>query len=223
MPPLDMKGDWNRRARENAEFYIATSVDEGEESFVESGRRDVGLFFDGLEALLTPQRTVVDVGCGIGRMDQHVAPRVGKLIGIDVAEEMVARARARLAEVPNVEYLAGDGWTLQPLADDSIDLVFSHIVFQHTPRKVTRSYFDDIARVLRPGGDFVYQMPGWNERAPADPPEDDTFEMRFWKEEDLRHEMESRGFTWLECRRFAVHTERLDFDQLRIHVRHGDA
>ena len=76
---LDMKGDWNRRARENARYYIATSVAGGEPEFDASGARDVGFFFDGIEELLTPEAVALDIGCGIGRMDRHVAPRVGRL------------------------------------------------------------------------------------------------------------------------------------------------
>ena len=86
----NMKDDWNERARENARFYIATSVDDSD--FDDSGSRDVTNFFDGLERLLHPEQDVLDIGCGIGRMDQFVAPKVRHLSGIDVSGEMIRRA-----------------------------------------------------------------------------------------------------------------------------------
>lgn len=215
----DMKGDWNRRAADNAEYYIATAEAAGSDAFRASGERDVRLFFTDLEHLLHPARSVLDIGCGIGRMDEFVAPRVASLLGIDVSGEMVARARARLAHLPNVRFLEGDGWSLRPVADASLDLVFSHIVFQHMPRPVVRSYLREVARVLRPGGDLVFQMPEAVPGAPADPPQSDTFEMRFWSEPDLRDALAAAGLEWVSVKRFPVHSERLDFHQLRIHAR----
>jgi (2Fe-2S) ferredoxin/SAM-dependent methyltransferase len=217
---LDMKGDWNRRAAANAEYYIATHDDPQPEAFRRSGERDVKLFFDGLWELLRQDRTAVDIGCGIGRMDEFVAPRVGQLIGVDVSGEMVRKATARLDHLANVRFVEGDGYSL-PLAAGSVDLVFSHIVFQHMPRLVARGYFAEVARVLKAGGDFVFQMPEAVPGAPADPPTEDTFEMRFWREEELKSALVALGFAWVECRRFPVQTPLLDFNQLRVHVRRG--
>lgn len=215
---LDMKGDWNRRARENAEYYIATAAPDAGDGFRASGERDVQAFFDGLGHLLHAAQTVADIGCGIGRMDEFVAPRVQSLVGVDVSGEMVRRATERLRHLPNVRFVEGDGFSL-PLPSGSLGLVFSHIVLQHTPRHVTRSYFADAFRVLRPGGDFVFQMPEAVPGAPPDPPGDDTFEMRFWTEADLRRAVEQPGFVWQGVRRFPVQSEHLDFNQLRVHCR----
>lgn len=215
---LDMKRDWNQRAAENAEYYIATHDDTAPDAFRASGERDVNVFFDGLWELLRRDRVVVDIGCGIGRMDEFVAPRVGQLIGVDVSGEMVRKATARLSHLANVRFVEGDGWSL-PLDAGSVDLVFSHIVFQHMPRLVAKGYFAEVARVLKAGGDFVFQMPEAVPGAPADPPTEDTFEMRFWREEELRGVLVGLGFEWVECRRFPVQTPLLDFNQLRVRVR----
>lgn len=216
---LDMKRDWNERARENAEFYIASAPpDAGSEAFRASGQRDVAAFFSDLEHLLHDGQEVVDIGCGIGRMDEFVAPRVQSLCGVDVSGEMVRRATERLRHLPNVRFVECDGVSL-PLPDASASLVFTHIVLQHAPRHVSHAYFREALRVLRPGGDFVFQMPEAVPGAPPDPPGDDTWTMRFWTEPDLRRAVERAGFTWLSVRRFAVQSEHLDFFQLRVHCR----
>ena len=219
MVELDMKGDWNKRARENARYYIATSVPDDLEAFVESGRRDVGHLFDVLDHLKDPSHTVLDIGCGIGRMDEHVAPSFKSLVGVDVSGEMVAQATERLKHLKNVRFVEVDGRSIAPIETGSIDLVFSHIVLQHTPRDVTLDYFGDVHRVLRDGGHFLFQMPGADDHTPDDPPHADSFEMRFWLEEDLRSELESRGFELLEVRRFAAGDETFRFDQLRLLAR----
>lgn len=215
---LDMKGDWNQRARENAEHYIATAAPDAGDAFRPSGERDVNAFFDDLWHLLHAAQTVVDIGCGIGRMDEFVAPRVRTLTGVDVSGEMVARATQRLRHLPNVRFLEGDGVSL-PLPDASAGLIFSHIVLQHAPRHVTHRYLADAFRVLESGGNLVFQMPEAVPGAPPDPPVDDSFQMRFWSEQDLRAAVERAGFQWLSCRRYPVLTEFLNFNQLRIHCR----
>ncbi len=215
---LDMKRDWDHRARDDAEHFIATAPPDAGDAFRASGERDVAAFFDGVQELLHARQDVVDIGCGIGCMDEFVAPRVGSLTGVDVSGEMVRKAVVRLQHLTNVRFVECDGYTL-PLPDGSAGLVFSHIVLQHTPRHVTRSYVAEAFRVLRPGGDFLFQMPEAVPGAPADPPGDDTFEMRFWSEADLRAAVERAGFTWLGCRRYAVVSEHLDFNQLRVHCR----
>ena len=76
---VDMKGDWNRRAMENARYYIATNHWQTDEVFDESGKNDARMFFEGEEnGLLTGETVLVNIGCGIGRMDRHLAPRVGR-------------------------------------------------------------------------------------------------------------------------------------------------
>ncbi|HKB17175.1 MAG TPA: DUF2064 domain-containing protein, partial [Planctomycetota bacterium] len=201
---LDMKGDWDRRAREDARYYIATTNSTSEEEFAASGERDVAHFFDGLEGLLRPDAVVLDIGCGVGRMDAFIAPRVGRLIGLDVSGEMVARARERLARLGNVAFVEGDGSSLAPIPDASVDLVFSHIVFQHGPRSVLVGYLPEVRRVLRAGGDFVFQVPDGLGRAGPDPPDADTFNLRFYTEEEVRRRIEAAGLRWVECRRFRV-------------------
>lgn len=186
------------------------------DAFRASGQRDVDVFFAELGHLLTKQKTVVDIGCGIGRMDEFVGPHVGQLIGVDVSGEMVKKATARLAHLPNVRFVEGDGYTL-PLPDASADLVFTHIALQHTPRHVTRGYLADVLRVLRPAGDLVFQMPEVDQGTPNDPPGDDTFEMRSWTEAELRALLERLGFVWRSVKRYPVEAPGVRFHQLRMH------
>ena len=98
--------------------------------------------------------TVVDLGCGAGTdlliAAQMVGPS-GKVIGVDMTASMLARARASAAEMglTNVELHEGLIESL-PVPDGSVDVVISNGVIDLVPDK--DAVFDEIDRVLRPGG-----------------------------------------------------------------------
>ena len=96
----------------------------------------------------------------MGRLLRPLAPRVARVVGVDISEEMLRRAREHCASLPNVELQRTDG-AFDFLADGAFDFVFSHIVFQHLPRKAyAERYFREAFRVLAPGGTFRVQVDG---------------------------------------------------------------
>ena len=97
---------------------------------------------------------VLDIGSGAGT-DSLVAAQMvepeGRVTGVDMTPEMLAKARAAAAEmgVRNVEFVEGEVERL-PLGDASFDVVISNGVIDLIPDK--DSVFSEIERVLRPGG-----------------------------------------------------------------------
>jgi SAM-dependent methyltransferase len=108
-------------------------------------------------ASVEPGQTVLDLGSGAGLdlilAGQAVGPG-GRVIGVDMTEVMIERARANVARagLDNVEIRAGLIEQL-PVADASVDLVISNCVISLSPDK--DKTFSEIARVLRPGGEMV--------------------------------------------------------------------
>ena len=153
-----MRSDWERRARENAPFYVCTSAVSAE-AFDASGGRDLEEHvLDGLP--VSPAWRVLEIGCGVGRLVKPLARRVARVVGVDLSEEMIRRAREYCADLPNVELHRTDG-RLEFLAGGSFDFVFSHIVFQHVPRKAyVDAYLRDAFRLLVPGGILRVQVDG---------------------------------------------------------------
>lgn len=100
--------------------------------------------------------TVLDLGSGAGfdcfLASKKVGPK-GKVIGVDMTEEMVARARANAKAsedgYKNVEFRLGEIEKL-PVENDSVDLVISNCVINLVPDKMTA--FKEAYRVLKPGG-----------------------------------------------------------------------
>jgi arsenite methyltransferase len=75
----------------------------------------------------------------------------GKVIGVDMTPEMIAKARtnAEILGLANVEFVLGEIETL-PLADSSVDLVISNGVFNLCSDKP--KVLSEVFRVLKPGG-----------------------------------------------------------------------
>ena len=103
---------------------------------------------------IEPGAAVLDLGCGAGT-DLLIAAQMtglgGRVIGIDMTPEMLERARASAASMglDNVELHTGLIEAL-PLEDASVDVVISNGVIDLVPDK--DAVFDEIDRVLRPGG-----------------------------------------------------------------------
>ena len=105
-------------------------------------------------AALRPGETVLDLGSGAG-FDCFLAARqvgpAGRVIGVDMTAEMVARARdnARKVAADNVEFRLGEIEHL-PVADATVDVILSNCVINLSPDKP--AVFREAFRALRPGG-----------------------------------------------------------------------
>ncbi|MCP5062751.1 MAG: arsenite methyltransferase [Ignavibacteriae bacterium] len=100
--------------------------------------------------------TVVDLGSGAGN-DAFVARALvgasGKIIGIDMTETMIAKARLNNDKLNynNVEFRLGEIENL-PLNDNTTDVIISNCVLNLVPNK--GKAFQEILRTLKPGGKF---------------------------------------------------------------------
>ncbi len=108
-------------------------------------------------AELKAGEVVLDLGSGAG-FDAFLAARQvgasGKVIGVDMTPEMVARAaqNAEKLQVANVAFRLGQIERL-PLEDGSVDVAISNCVINLSPDKA--AVFGEIYRVLKPGGRIV--------------------------------------------------------------------
>jgi SAM-dependent methyltransferase len=105
-------------------------------------------------AALQPGEVVLDLGSG-GGFDCFLAARQvgaeGRVIGVDMTPEMIAKARAngRKSAFENVEFRLGEIEHL-PVADSSVDIIISNCVINLSPAK--EQVFREAYRVLRPHG-----------------------------------------------------------------------
>lgn len=162
MAEIDSERYWDARARENAFYFVDNEVDYSDpdtDAFWRRGDHVVGLMLDMVGLTLGPDETVLDIGCGVGRLSRALAARTKRVYALDVSCEMLELAKHHNPHLDNVEWLHGDGHGLGVLGDASVDGCFSHVVFQHIPDpKITLNYVREMGRVLRPGGWALFQV-----------------------------------------------------------------
>jgi SAM-dependent methyltransferase len=123
-------------------------------------------------------KTVLDLGSGSGR-DCFILSKLvgegGQVIGVDMTEEQIATARRHVAyhaekfghRAPNVRFLQGyiEDLAALGLEDASVDVVVSNCVLNLSPDK--RRAFQEIFRVLKPGGELYFSDVFADRRVPA--------------------------------------------------------
>lgn len=115
---------------------------------------------DRIERLLEPTQSdvLLEIGCGYGRLLWHLAPRVSRAIGIELSAEPLDEAARLLEGRGEIELHLGDGMSLSPIKDASVDAAYAFTVFQHMSRRIALSNAREASRVLRPGGRFALQL-----------------------------------------------------------------
>lgn len=94
---------------------------------------------------------LLDVGCGHGLIHKHLKNHKVKLVGVEMANEVLELARQ---ENPAVDYFCHDGETL-PFEENTFDVVFAICVMHHVPPLQWLNFLVEMKRVLKPGGIVV--------------------------------------------------------------------
>jgi ubiquinone/menaquinone biosynthesis C-methylase UbiE len=108
--------------------------------------------------LVERHRTILQIGCGIGRMEQLLAPTVRDAYGIDISPNMIATARRRCEAIPNAHFLECSGRDLALFEDGSFDLVYAVDSFPYLCQAgmpLVEVHLREIHRVLRSRGDLA--------------------------------------------------------------------
>jgi len=132
------------------------------ERFLATGGADMEAALAICEQLGRPaaRRRVLDFGCGVGRLARPFAARFEEYVGVDLADEMVARARELHSDLRNCTFVASSASDLAIFRDGAFDLVYSNLVLQHLPdRAAVEGYMGEFLRVVRPDGIVAFQLP----------------------------------------------------------------
>jgi ubiquinone/menaquinone biosynthesis C-methylase UbiE len=128
-----------------------------------------------LATVSEPVQSALDVGTGTGAAALAITERfpTARVVGVDIAPEMVDQARQKARDRQNLSFEVGDASAL-PYDDASFDLVTAANMIP---------FFDELARVLRPGGTLVVAF----SLGPTTP--------IYVPTERMRKELAARGFT----------------------------
>jgi SAM-dependent methyltransferase len=105
---------------------------------------------------------VLDLGCGEGYCTRLLRGRgAAEVVAIDVSPAMVAAARAEEERAPlgAIDYRVGSATDLAELPAGGFDLVLAMFLFNYLSVGETRATCQEVARVLRPDGRFVFAVP----------------------------------------------------------------
>jgi SAM-dependent methyltransferase len=167
----DMSTDiaWEEWGRRDPYFGVITdpkfrSTDLNEQAkreFFESGATHVHGVLTTIRNHIDPDfapRSVLDFGCGVGRLLGAFAKIADDVVGLDVSSSMLREAQRNCDEhlLRNVQLLVSDD-ALSALTG-AFDLIHSSIVFQHIPVERGRAIFSKLLQHLRPGGVGALQL-----------------------------------------------------------------
>lgn len=147
-------------------------------------------------------KMMLEIGCSWGRWCV-AASRTGlNPIGMDVHIDALGAAKRVCKQLhAESDFVCGDAHVL-PFKSRSIDLVFSYSVLQHIDRAKARRIFLEIARILKPDGRCIIQLPntsgllnllqqakrGFREARA------ESFEMRYWSRGEINESLLKAGF-----------------------------
>lgn len=92
--------------------------------------------------------TALDLGCGLGMAESLLAPRFKSIIGVDISEKILEKARQI---TPMGDFILYDGHTI-PVPSGAFDLAFAMNVFHHVPLTNRGPLLEEMKRIVKPGG-----------------------------------------------------------------------
>jgi ubiquinone/menaquinone biosynthesis C-methylase UbiE len=127
------------------------------EQFVATGDQEVPSYMTmfGLRDADTENQTLIEIGCGIGRMTCAFTREYGSVIGSDLDAGFLERCHETVSRFGKVDRLrtlhVSDGRSLD-LPPNSVDVAFSYITFQHCDPDDALELTSEAVRVAKPGG-----------------------------------------------------------------------
>lgn len=106
--------------------------------------------------------SVVDIGCGDGRLTREIHLRFGaaRVLGADYSERAIALAKAMNMDRPGLRYQTLD--ITQVSFDEPFDAAVLMEVYEHIPLDRTSSFLAGVRRALKPGGTLLLTVPHAN-------------------------------------------------------------
>lgn len=120
-------------------------------------------------------KTILDFGCGLGRITRTLLELGGNVIGMDISESHLNLAKKNIKE--NIKWVHNKSLhkTIVELCGTKLDLIITFIVLQHNRPKLMRQYIKSLLEALNDGGVAIlhipYEIPNYNESLEAENPE----------------------------------------------------
>jgi glycosyltransferase involved in cell wall biosynthesis/2-polyprenyl-3-methyl-5-hydroxy-6-metoxy-1,4-benzoquinol methylase len=161
-----IRQSWDQFGREDPFWAVLTNPDKkggkwSEAEFFATGRHDIQALLERIARLGIGLNfdKALDFGCGPGRLTQALVGHFREVHGVDIAASMIAKADKLNKYGSSCSYHLNERPDLQLFEANTFDLVFSWLVLQHMPKQLALGYISEFARVTKPGGVMVFQIP----------------------------------------------------------------
>jgi SAM-dependent methyltransferase len=108
-----------------------------------------------ISEFLSPSATFLEFAPGDCRFAMELAKRVGMVIGVDISDQRNPNDVAP----QNFRLVIYDGYSLDNIKDDSVDVIFSDQLIEHFHPEDTQEHFALALRLLKPGGKYIFRTP----------------------------------------------------------------
>src|SRR3989344_3800074 len=131
------------------------------DEFFQTGINEVSSIFGDLRKfnLELAFGQAMDFGCGAGRLTQALAAIFDEVVGVDIAASMIETADRYNQYPEKCRYFLNKGEQLETFTDSSFDFVLSRLTLQNMEPQYAKGYIQEFARILRPKGVLVFQLP----------------------------------------------------------------
>lgn len=190
---------WDIFALTEAQAIKCISRDQDKESFERGGLRTSNK----LKEFIKQDAVVVDLGCGIGRVEKYLASHCKEIHGVDASRMMIYRAKKRLKNYSRVFFYKNNGRDLSIFPDQKFDFAFSLFVMQHLEKEDVYCYLVELRRTLKVGGKIFLNFPDFLddrraktfvEYAKAGPWMKNIAKMRYYTIPEVRKMLEIANF-----------------------------
>lgn len=195
-----MAREWDRRICHDYRYWMSDGVLSDKEMW-QVGKRDLDILIGDADRSLLRGQRALEIGCGVGRILRAASGEFAQVVGVDVSPQAVAKARDLLADLSNVTVLLGDGVSLEPVEEASVDYLYSFAALSSMPIVVIAGYLREMSRVLKSGGIARIQLYLGDYQSTA---LEDTIAIRCLEKDRFVAAMQSAGFDVLEISRLVL-------------------
>ncbi|MGI8820647.1 MAG: class I SAM-dependent methyltransferase [Chthoniobacterales bacterium] len=131
------------------------------DEFLATGEHEIATLLQTLafHEVTVDYSAALDFGCGVGRLSQALARRFDRVCGVDISPTMIENAQKLNRHGDKCRYFLNPNEHLQLFPDGQFTFIYSNVVLQHIPPQISRAYLAEFARLARPGGLVVFQLP----------------------------------------------------------------
>jgi SAM-dependent methyltransferase len=130
--------------------------------FLDRGEAEISAALSRVTSFPRNRNRALDFGCGVGRLTRAMSTRFQQCVGVDISEQMIAKARELNRDCNNCEFLSNASEDLRLFPNAYFDFIYTSIVLQHLVHRASIfGYIQEFCRLLNPGGLLIFQVPSY--------------------------------------------------------------